>query len=172
MPPIPTESAEVVLRKSTVKRIEDHHQHGQYQQQQQQQNGVNNVTFGTPTKRIAKSIPNNDLSEVDTEQFKSDYENSFEPPTFTIKELRNAIPPELFEKNLLISSAYLGANIAVVAALFYVATFIGYFPSIFGYVLWPAWWWLQGVAMTGWFFFYFKDLIVLKCFFKILLGFL
>ena len=50
---------------------------------------------------------------------------------------------------MLKSSAYVLINLAIVAALFYAATFIQYFPKSVAFLLWAGWWWLQGVAMTG-----------------------
>jgi len=72
-----------------------------------------------------------------------------EPPSFTIKELRDAIPAHLFERSALKSSAYLIFDLVVVSALFYLATFIGLAPLWAQFILWPTYWVVQGAFMTG-----------------------
>jgi len=72
------------------------------------------------------------------------------PPPFTIKELRDAIPAHLFQRSTLKSSIYLGADLAIISVLFYVAYLIDQFaPTQFQWVLWPAYWVIQGAVMTG-----------------------
>jgi hypothetical protein len=73
-------------------------------------------------------------------------------PPFTIGTLRKAIPPHCFDRSLLRSSAYLGADLAAVAVLYLCTTLFSH-PSVPALVrwgvLWPAYWVLQGAVCTG-----------------------
>jgi omega-6 fatty acid desaturase (delta-12 desaturase) len=73
-------------------------------------------------------------------------------PPFTIGTLRKAIPPHCFERSLLRSSAYLGADLAAVAFLYFCSTLFSH-PAVPALVrwglLWPAYWVLQGAVCTG-----------------------
>jgi len=101
-------------------------------------------------KEVSKGRPLNDLTEVDQDGYIPSLEATFVPPPFTIKELRDSIPAHLFQKSLLKSSIYLIVNLIIVAALFYAATFIHTAaPPVLAMVLWPLYWWFQGVAATG-----------------------
>jgi len=71
------------------------------------------------------------------------------PPPFSIKELREAIPAHLFERSALKSSLHLVADLIVIAALFYAASFIDYTPLWLQLFLWPLYWIVQGCVMTG-----------------------
>jgi omega-6 fatty acid desaturase (delta-12 desaturase) len=93
--------------------------------------------------------PLNDLSEIDKEDFPFQYEQIYEPPAFTIKELRDAIPPHLFERTLWKSSLYALVNLIAIGVLFYLATFIDSLPRHTSFLLWPLYWWFQGVAGVG-----------------------
>ena len=73
-------------------------------------------------------------------------------PPFTIGTLRKAIPPHCFDRSLLRSSAYLGADLAAVAVLYLCATLFSHpaVPALVRWgVLWPAYWVLQGAVCTG-----------------------
>jgi hypothetical protein len=73
-------------------------------------------------------------------------------PPFTIGTLRKAIPPHCFDRSLLRSSAYLGADLAAVAVLYLCTTLFSHpaVPSLVRWgVLWPAYWVLQGAVCTG-----------------------
>lgn len=73
-------------------------------------------------------------------------------PPFTIGTLRKAIPPHCFDRSLLRSSAYLGADLAAVALLYSCTTLFSHpaVPALVRWgVLWPAYWVLQGAVCTG-----------------------
>ena len=73
-------------------------------------------------------------------------------PPFTIGTLRKAIPPHCFDRSLLRSSAYLGADLAAVALLYFCSTLFSH-PAVPALVrwglLWPTYWVLQGAVCTG-----------------------
>jgi len=80
------------------------------------------------------------------------------PPSFTVGELRNAIPAHCWERSLLKSFSYLFTDLAVVAVLFYFAKHIdtvvveetfGSVAPMLRHVLWTAYWVVQGCVMTG-----------------------
>jgi len=71
------------------------------------------------------------------------------PPPFTIKEIRDAVPAHLFERSALKSGAYLALDLLVICLFFYLASFIEYAPVWARFVLWPTYWFVQGVVMTG-----------------------
>ncbi|KAK4703378.1 hypothetical protein P7C70_g2843, partial [Phenoliferia sp. Uapishka_3] len=85
----------------------------------------------------------------------------FTPPDFTVKDLLNAIPKHCFERNGWRSSAHLLVDILLVSGLFYAATFIdgafgehgsvlsGVQGTVAKYSVWSAYWFAQGLAMTG-----------------------
>ena len=66
--------------------------------------------------------------------------------------LRKAIPAHCFERSLKTSFAYLGTDLAAVAALYFASTFFSH-PAVPAAVrwglLWPAYWFLQGAVCTG-----------------------
>lgn len=74
-----------------------------------------------------------------------------EPPTFTLKTIRDAIPAHCFQRNLYISLTHLASDLATVAVLAYCATWISSpnTPIWSSYVLWPLYWYAQGAVLTG-----------------------
>lgn len=70
-------------------------------------------------------------------------------PQYTIKEIRESIPTELFESSLLKSSLYLAVNLLIVAALWQAATYISLLPEILRPLVWFSWWIVQGFFFTG-----------------------
>ncbi|CAG7833707.1 unnamed protein product [Allacma fusca] len=75
-----------------------------------------------------------------------------EKPPFTLKELRDAIPPHCFERSTALALLYTVHNVGMCAALFYCSTWIGhlpFLPSWTSWVLWPAYWFVQGAYMFG-----------------------
>jgi len=97
--------------------------------------------------------------------FSSDSENedipSFTPPSFTIKELLDAIPKHCFERSAVRSFGYVAMDFAFIAALgtfaYHISTFFGANGSILNgnagiaasWAAWAAYWWYQGLVMTG-----------------------
>jgi omega-6 fatty acid desaturase (delta-12 desaturase) len=91
----------------------------------------------------------NDLSRINNEDFVAEYEANYAPPSFTLKELRDSIPPHLFDKSLLVSAFYVLMNLLACSALFYASTYIDLLPMFLAVGAWPAYWWFQGVFGTG-----------------------
>lgn len=74
-----------------------------------------------------------------------------EPPKFTLKTIKDAIPAHCFKRNLFISLQHLASDIALISVFGYLATWIGNtaLPSWSSYILWPIYWYAQGSVMTG-----------------------
>jgi omega-6 fatty acid desaturase (delta-12 desaturase) len=80
-------------------------------------------------------------------------------PPFTVADLRRAIPAHCFERSLATSLRYLAVDLAVVGALLWAASFIdqsitadgrfGCAAPFVRYLLWTAYWIVQGCVMTG-----------------------
>jgi fatty acid desaturase len=80
-------------------------------------------------------------------------------PPFTVGDIRRAIPAHCFSRPLTKSFAYLFADLAGIALLFYASTFIDTllpnerFGATWGpvlrHVLWTAYWIAQGIVGTG-----------------------
>jgi len=70
-------------------------------------------------------------------------------PPFTIGDLRAAVPAHLFERSAIKSTLYLLRDLALVGALAYLSTFIGFAPWWLRLVLWPMYWVAQGSCATG-----------------------
>lgn len=76
---------------------------------------------------------------------------STEKPTFTVGNLRRAIPKHCFERSAWKSSQYLIADLTAVAALVYASTCIDKLQVPFAAqaVLWALYWFFQGAVCTG-----------------------
>ncbi|KAI0080451.1 hypothetical protein K474DRAFT_256833 [Panus rudis PR-1116 ss-1] len=88
----------------------------------------------------------------------------FRPPSATLKQIHDAVPKELLEKNTLLSTAFVVRDIVLCSALF---TFAAYIPSISRWatltllpsdtqpvvtsLLWLTYWWWQGLVFTSFF---------------------
>ena len=73
-----------------------------------------------------------------------------EPPPFTLKDLRAAIPAHCFERSAVKSLLYLGRDLLLVAAFGYAASFIDtLLPEAARYIAWPVYWYMQGLVLTG-----------------------
>ena len=74
-----------------------------------------------------------------------------EPPKFTLKDIRDAIPSHCFQRNLYTSLSHLASDVAIVSVLAYLASWIGHpaLPAWSQYVLWPLYWYAQGAVCTG-----------------------
>lgn len=80
-------------------------------------------------------------------------------PSFTVGDIRRAIPAHCFSRPLTKSFAYLFTDLAVIGALFYCSTFIDgtatdarfgvTWGPIVRHVLWTAYWLCQGAVGTG-----------------------
>ena len=75
-----------------------------------------------------------------------------EPPKFSLKDIKDAIPSHCFERNLLTSLSHLFSDLSIIAVFAYLATWIGnvsFLPSWSPILLWPIYWYAQGSVMTG-----------------------
>jgi len=84
----------------------------------------------------------------------------FVPSTFTLKELRDAVPKEAFKKSTVKGFYYLFRDIAFCVLFLWMTTFIeptvrGLFPNkplvAFGakWLLWAGYWWIQSLLGAG-----------------------
>ena len=73
-------------------------------------------------------------------------------PPFTVGSLRKAIPAHCFHRSLTVSSAYLAVNLAAIASLFILSTFIQP-SSTWSWqacaLSWITYWFCQGALLTG-----------------------
>ena len=79
--------------------------------------------------------------------------NDFEPPEFTIKEIRDAIPPESFQRSTLRGLGYVAQDLTLLVCTFYLFnTYVTprYVPSYTTrFVLWGVYGFLNGLFGTG-----------------------
>ncbi|KAJ2705812.1 hypothetical protein FB645_002093 [Coemansia sp. IMI 203386] len=78
-----------------------------------------------------------------------DPEKDFEPPNFTIKELRDCVPKHCFERDTLRSFSYVLYDLCGVAVLAFAATHISMLPVALRIPAWILYWICQGVVCTG-----------------------
>lgn len=74
------------------------------------------------------------------------------PPTFTIKQLRDAVPTHCFERSLARSVTHLAGDLAMIAAMaaaIHAVDGVAWLPLPVRAVAWAAYWWFQGAVMTG-----------------------
>jgi len=74
-----------------------------------------------------------------------------EVPSFSLATIRDAIPSHCFDRNLFTSLTHLASDLAMIATLFYAASYIEStsLPSWSKYILWPVYWYAQGCVLTG-----------------------
>ncbi|KAI9203742.1 fatty acid desaturase-domain-containing protein [Polychytrium aggregatum] len=77
------------------------------------------------------------------------YSLNHETPKFTLKDVRDCIPPHLFKRSLAKSFATLAHDLIIQAILWYGATYIDHLPHPFNWIMWPVFWVCQGVVWTG-----------------------
>ena len=73
-------------------------------------------------------------------------------PSFTLSQLKKAIPPHCFKRSILRSMSYVVSDLTISAILYYLATtYIPLIPSpLLRYLLaWPIYWVLQGAVLMG-----------------------
>ena len=70
-------------------------------------------------------------------------------PDFSIKQLRDAVPPHCFERSLVKSFSFLLWDLSWISILSMSATYIDSLQVEFRYVFWPLYWYFQGALMTG-----------------------
>jgi len=69
-------------------------------------------------------------------------------PEFTFAELKECIPKHCFERSTVTSLKYTFVDLAMVAIMYHMTTYIDD-SSWMAYVLWPTYWWWQGAVCTG-----------------------
>ncbi|KAI9351322.1 delta12 fatty acid desaturase [Obelidium mucronatum] len=62
------------------------------------------------------------VSKRDPSTTSTPHYQNFEAPPFTLKELRDCVPPECFKHNTLLSLGYVALDVTMAAGLFYLAT--------------------------------------------------
>lgn len=70
-------------------------------------------------------------------------------PTFSVKDIRAAIPAHCFQRSALKSSLVVLADFVKIGCLGYVATRIQYAPEYARIPMWILYWLFQGFVMTG-----------------------
>ncbi|CAL5038334.1 unnamed protein product [Urochloa decumbens] len=71
-------------------------------------------------------------------------------PTFTLADIKRAIPPHCFQRSVVTSSSYLLCDLASATALLYLAVaVIPTLPAPLRLAAWPAYWAAQGCALGG-----------------------
>ncbi|KAI0634237.1 fatty acid desaturase-domain-containing protein [Trametes polyzona] len=112
------------------------------------------MTLSTPTKRTTTTRTAVQLEEPLP---------PLVPPPWSLKEIRDQIPPHLFERNTLKSLGYALRDLALAAALFALARRIDWLcahPALQPYLgpvsstvlrtaCWLTYWWFQGLVFTG-----------------------
>jgi omega-6 fatty acid desaturase (delta-12 desaturase) len=95
-----------------------------------------------------ESLPQAEKSEIRTEE--GEKQPFFSPPTYTMKEIHDAIPIHCFERNTLLSIAYVARDFLFVFALSALATQIPRFatPTV-RFSAWVAYAFTQGLVFTG-----------------------
>ena len=95
----------------------------------------------SPTAQEATKLENDTNSR--TNRF-------FTPPTYTIKQIHDAIPAHCFQRNTLLSASYVLRDFFFVAVLFCISTQISNLPSHFLRVSsWGVYSFCQGLVFTG-----------------------
>lgn len=73
-----------------------------------------------------------------------------EKPTFTLSQIKKAVPPHCFKRSLLCSFFYLVYDLSLSFLCWYIATtYFHILPFPFTYIVWPIYWVLQGCILTG-----------------------
>lgn len=115
--------------------------------------GSQPATAGSVTGSDADSSEDDDMYYTDLPPFT--------PPTFTVKDLLGAIPPECFERSALKSMQYVVQDFTMIATLMYAASHIepafgsngqvlnGWTGFAAKWALWSVYWILAGFNYTG-----------------------
>ncbi|KAL4573919.1 hypothetical protein LXL04_020740 [Taraxacum kok-saghyz] len=74
----------------------------------------------------------------------------YEKPPFTIRDLKNAIPPHCFNRSILTSFSYLIYDLTMSFTLYYLASnYIHILPYNLSYLAWPLYWLFQSSYLGG-----------------------
>ncbi len=68
-------------------------------------------------------------------------------PSFTLADVRRAVPAHCFKRSLPLSLMHLGQDVAAITVLALAALYIFRAPVLLQLALWPAYWFLQ---VSGW----------------------
>ena len=83
-------------------------------------------------------------------QIHTDSRAQTEKPPFTVGTLRKAIPAHCFERSIARSFAYLGVDLALVAALYGFSQIIeAKAPLWLALIAWPLYWFFQVITSYG-----------------------
>ncbi|KAI8914335.1 fatty acid desaturase-domain-containing protein [Gorgonomyces haynaldii] len=74
---------------------------------------------------------------------------TWEPPKFTLKQVRDAVPAHCFQRSTLRSMSHVVVDLSMVLALGYFALWIPNWSLPFQVVGWLSYWYLQGAVGTG-----------------------
>ena len=92
------------------------------------------------------------MSSCEVDNDKGSQRVPVDAPPFTVGSLRKAIPTRCFHRSLTLSSVYLASNLAAIAVLFALSTFIQQ-PAVSSrqacFALWTVYWFCQGALLTG-----------------------
>jgi omega-6 fatty acid desaturase (delta-12 desaturase) len=94
------------------------------------------------------------LTEKSGKPLLDTYGNEFEIPDFTIKDIRDAVPPHCFERSGLRGLAYVARDLFLLAFTFYAFNFhiipaLAAYPSAVRVAAWGVYTFLQGLFGTG-----------------------
>ena len=105
------------------------------------------------TEKVDNSLSIQDTSDPYYGELVDTYGNEFKVPDYTIKEIRDAIPPHCLERSALRGFAYIARDMLLLASTFYI--FHNYATSEYvgsprlRFCLWIIYGFLQGLFATG-----------------------
>ena len=105
------------------------------------------------TDTVLESVLDQDIPDLDYGELVDTYGNEFKVPDYTIKQIRDAIPPHCFKRSALRGFAYIARDMLLLASTFYVfhnyATSEYVRSSRLRFGLWVLYGFLQGLFATG-----------------------
>ena len=105
------------------------------------------------SERIGKSVKDQDIFDHSYGELVDTYGNEFTVPDFTIKQIRDAIPPHCFQRSALRGFSYIARDILLLTSTFVVfhkyATLEYVHSSTIRFCLWTVYGFLQGLFATG-----------------------
>ncbi|KNC96242.1 uncharacterized protein SPPG_08396 [Spizellomyces punctatus DAOM BR117] len=79
----------------------------------------------------------------------AEFANAWTKPTFTLKDVRDAVPAHCFKRDTARSFTYVYRDVAMMLVVFAAATQISLLPTWAQYIAWPVYWIAQGIVCTG-----------------------
>ena len=105
------------------------------------------------TERIGTSVEDRDTFDHSYGELVDTYGNEFTVPDFTVKQIRDAIPPRCFQRSALRGFSYIARDILLLTSTFVVfhqyATLEYVHSSTIRFCLWTVYGFLQGLFATG-----------------------